>query len=354
MRASIEQLDKNFKVLAADKETDWYDIRELGVEGRGWHETETFYDRLPAKAKALVRPDVWTLSRHSAGMAARFLTDAPKISARWTLRNNMLSMHHMPSTGVAGLDLYLEEQERWRWIGVGIPTQFPDNETAVANVPGGTLRHFLLYLPLYNGVEAVAIGLKSGSKLAAAPAWPQQRKPICFYGTSITQGGCAARPGMAYPALIGRHLRYPTINLGFSGNGPMDLEMAPLLGELDVAAYVLDGLPNMAPEMVAERAAPFVRTLRQARPTVPIVLVENVTGQNTLLGNGPFRSKKNDLLQAAFRQLTAEGVPALYYQPGGDLLGQDMESTVDGCHPTDLGFHRLALGLEPLLKAILV
>src|SRR5205085_2015483 len=137
-------------------------------------------------------------------------------------------------------------------------------------------REFLLYLPLYNGVSSVEIGIAKGSTLAKGPARPPERqKPIVFYGTSITQGGCASRPGMVHTAILGRRLDRPVINLGFSGSGRMEPAMATLLAELDPAVYVLDCLPNMSAAEVAERMEPFVRTLRKAHPRTPIVMAED-------------------------------------------------------------------------------
>src|ERR1017187_7975974 len=139
-----------------------------------------------------------------------------------------------------------------------------------------TRREYLLYLPLYNGVEEVKIGVPPEAKFESALPRPAGLKPIVFYGTSIVQGGCASRPGMAYPAILGRRLDRPQINLGFSGNAWSEPEVAQLLAELDPAAYVLDPLPNMKEEWVVPRLARFVEILRGAHPKTPIVLVENV------------------------------------------------------------------------------
>ena len=168
----------------------WYDTRHLDVEGKGWTDANSFYDRLPAKAEAVVRGPVWNLSHHSAGMCVRFVTDANEIQARWELRSKSLAMPHMPATGVSGLDLYVKGKGgKWRWLAVGRPVQFPVNSvTLVKDIPEGT-REYLLYFPLYNGVLSVEIGIPKGSTLRKAAPYPKDCKPIVFYGTSITQGG---------------------------------------------------------------------------------------------------------------------------------------------------------------------
>ncbi len=333
----------------------WVDVRDWGVEGRGWQETERFYDRLPSKAKGKVRPPVWDLSRHSAGMAVRFESDATALSARWELLSNGLAMSHMPASGVSGLDLYArDEQGRWRWLGVGRPESAPRAQAQlIAGLPAGR-RAFLLYLPLYNGVQSVELGLDP--KATVKPLRPRKTKPMVFYGTSIVQGGCASRPGMAYTAILGRRLDRAHINLGFSGNGPMDLEVAELMAELDPCVYVIDALPNMALEQVAERTEPFVRALRKGRPTTPLVLVEDRTWTNAALvpAHRQHHAAMRAALKAAVARLVAAGVQGLHVAPGEPLLGDDGEATVDGSHPTDLGFARMADALEPILKPLVV
>ncbi|MBM4035055.1 MAG: hypothetical protein FJ291_25205 [Planctomycetes bacterium] len=331
----------------------WHDIRDWGVQGKGWGETERFYDRLPARARGKVRPPVWDLSRHSAGMAVRFESDATALWARWTLLSNGLAMSHMPASGVSGLDLYAQdEQGCWRWLGVGRPEAAPRAQAQlIAGLPAGR-RAFTLYLPLYNGVESVEIGLDPPAIARPLPA--RRTKPIVFYGTSIVQGGCASRPGMAYTAILGRRLDRAVVNLGFSGNGPMDIEVAELMAELDPCVYVIDALPNMSLEQVGERTEPFVRTLRRGRPATPIVLVEDRTWTNAALlpAHRQHHAAMRAALKATVARLTAAGVPALHVAPGEPLLGDDGEATVDGSHPTDFGFARMADALEPILKPL--
>jgi hypothetical protein len=145
------------------------------------------------------------LSRDSAGMAFRFVTDAVSIAARWDIISANLSLQHMPASGVSGLDLYVKEAGRWRWLGFGWAKQKGENTHLLVS---GTLRpgtrEYLLYLPLYNGVHRVEIGLPPSAQFTPAPPYPANVKPIVFYGTSITQGGVASRAGMAYPAILGQ------------------------------------------------------------------------------------------------------------------------------------------------------
>ena len=335
----------------------WYDLRKYGIEGKGWTDTKAYYDRLPASAEKIVREKVWTLSRQSSGLCFRFITDAESIGARWNLINAELSTVHMPSTGVSGLDLYVKEGTRWRWLGFGRAGRVGENMRLLTNGklrPGR--REYLLYLPLYNGVSKVEIGLPPTAEFLPAPDYPAGTKPIVFYGTSITQGGVASRPGMAYPSILGRGLGLPIVNLGFSGNGQAEPEMAALLAELDPAVYVLDPLPNLSPKQVTERMPVLVQTLRRAHPQTPIVLVESilyVDGPYVEEGRGRRCRESNAALAAIYEGLKADGDDRVLYIKAQDLLGADGEDTVDGTHPTDLGFFRMAKGMEPTLRAAL-
>ncbi|MEO6811126.1 MAG: SGNH/GDSL hydrolase family protein, partial [Isosphaeraceae bacterium] len=227
--------------------------------------------------------------------------------------------------------------------------------TLVSGLPEGT-REYLLYLPLYNGVTSLEIGVPEGCTLKKAEDRPEDRcKPVVVYGTSITQGGCASRPGMVYTAILGRRFDRPFINLGFSGNGRMEPEMADLLAELDPAVYVLDCLPNMNAQLVTERVEPFVRTLRKSHPDTPIVLAEDRTYANAFLLPERRQANTNNraALHAAYDRLIADGVTGLHYLPGEAQQGVDGEGTVDGSHATDLGFYRMAQVFGDLLAPLL-
>ena len=333
----------------------WHDARELGVEGKGWAETKHFYDRWPAGAEAKLRGAVWSLGEDSAGLAVRFVTDATSISVRWTLRRERLAMAHMPASGVSGVDLYVKAKGKWHWLGSGRPDKYPTEEKSLAAHMQPGRREYLLYLPLYNGVEEVKIGVPQEAEFEPATPRPEGLKPIVFYGTSIVQGGCASRPGMAYPAILGRRLERPQINLGFSGSAWGEPEVAQLLAGLDPAVYVLDPLPNMKEEWVGPRLERFVEILRGAHPKTPIVLVENIAyPDGDLVGpRGERYTKANARLRELCQRLVRAGDKHLLYVPAEGLIGADSEGTVDGTHPTDLGFMRMADAIEPALRRAL-
>jgi len=334
----------------------WHDVRRWGVEGRGWSDTARYFDRFPSRAEKTVPPAVWGLSRHSAGMLVRFETDSAAIHARYELLNANLALPIMPATGVSGLDLYArDERGREKWVGVARPTA-KTMQVQLANgidpLPGGGLRQYTVYLPLYNGTETLEIGVDPKAKFR--PVAPRLERPVLFYGTSIMHGASASRPGMAIPAIIGRRLGLPTINLGFSGNGRMDEAVVALLAELDPAIYAIDCLPNMTPEQVAERTEPLVRRLRQARPDTPILLVEDRTFTNAgfFKNTTTQHTARRAALRKAYDRLRAEGVRRLGYLEGAALLGDDGEAATDGSHPSDLGFVRYADAYEAAFRRL--
>jgi hypothetical protein len=339
----------------AQDKTEWRDVTEWGVEGRGWtdHERKRWFDRFPAKAEGKVTKAVWNLSRHSAGMMVRFKTDANTIRAKWKLLSSRLGMPHMPPSGVSGLDLYARDAKgQWRWTAATKPNKQAMETTLLSGIVPG-MREYALYLPLYNGTESLEIGVSKGAKFESLA--PRKAKPLVFYGTSITHGACASRPGLAHPAILGRRLDMPVINIGFSGNGRMHKEVGDLMVEVDAACYVIDCLPNLQPAAVTERCVPLVKQLRKARPDTPIVLVEDRRFANSwiLPAKSKFHDENQAALQKAYKELQAAGVKKLHYLSGDLLLGDDTEGTTDGSHPNDLGFFRQADAFEPVLRQAL-
>lgn len=333
-------------------ELAWHDVQEWGLEGRGFSDTEKYFDRLPARAKGVVREAVWSLSRHSAGMMVLFRTDATAIDVDHLVTSANLALPHMPATGVSGLDLYARDtDDNWRWVAVTRPNAQHMKTQIVSGLRPG-LREYAMYLPLYNGTESLKIGVPQGSVFQPMV---RDQKPIVFYGTSITHGACASRPGMAHPAILGRRLDRPTINLGFSGNGKLEAEVGQFLVELKPAVYVLDCLPNMVAAEITERTAPMVSQLRAADPNVPIVLVEDRTYPASWIR--PSQQQRNDssrsAFKAAYQALLKDGVQKLFYVDGESLLASDRDDTTDGSHPSDLGFFNQANAIEPALRAAL-
>ena len=200
-------------------ELKFYDVKQLIADGNavmiGQGEKpdadSCYYYRIPNRLKGIVRKDLWELGCDGAGIAIRFSTDAQCIGARWTLTYNF-GMAHMAYTGIKGMDLYVFDRDKeWKFAGTAFPNGKNSASVFVRKMYGGK-KEYMIYLPLYDGVEKMEIGIDSSSTIyAPSGALVEGKLPILFYGTSITQGGCVSRPGMAYPAIIERKLGVPTI-----------------------------------------------------------------------------------------------------------------------------------------------
>ena len=250
------------------------------IEGQAWPgSVESRYDRLPASAQKNVRRAVWNLSKQSAGLLIRFWSNSTNIKVRYKV-GLRLDMPHMPSTGVSGVDLYAKNSDgKWLWcrgnysFGDTVKYDFKDINPKEEHHDLG--REYRLYLPLYNSVEWLEIGVPEDALFEPLPLRPEN--PIVMYGTSIAQGACASRPGMAWTNILERKMDSPLVNLGFSGNGLLEKELISLLSSIDAKIYILDCLPNLVRfplEDVRQRILTSVRNLRKSRPSVPILLRE--------------------------------------------------------------------------------
>ncbi len=229
-------------------------------------------------------------------------------------------------------------------------------ECSLFDRAGPALRNFTLNFPLYQGVEEVSVGLDAGARVLPPPPFALDR-PVVVYGTSITQGGCASRPGMAWTNILSRRLNVEFINLGFSGSGKGEPEVAATIAEIpNPACFILDYEGNAGLEGLKRTFPTFIRILREAHPGVPILAVSRT----------PFAGDR--FIERSLRGTDGSaGIPArrdrrtaprrrrrIFFQDGGELLGEDFEEcTVDGVHPTDLGFMRIANGLTPVVRGIL-
>ena len=331
----------------------WFDATQWPVEGKGWTETNRYFCRIPADAEGSVTESVKGLAQDSAGMLVRFRTDADTISVKYKLYSATLAMAHMPATGVSGLDLYAFTNNKWNWVACTMPKQQESTDTLISGLGQG-MRDYLLYLPLYNGVDTLSIGVPEGSEFHAVA--PRPEKPIVYYGTSIAQGGCCSRPGNCYTAMLGRRFDWPVLNLGFSGSARMEPEVAQMMARLDPLLYVLDPVPNMNPGLIDERAVNFIKILRNAHPETPILMVDGRRYSNFHIrpSVADHCQKMTDAYRRAFDTLIAEGDKNLYWLGNENQTGEslDFDATMDSSHLNDLGMFRMTDALEAAIRPI--
>ena len=329
-------------------ELKYVDARNLMLINQGYDNTELYYSRLPEDMKPHTRKAVWDLGLNSAGLAVRFSTDSRAIGIRWTLLNHFI-MHHMAGTGIRGIDLYrLDENDHWQYIGTAIPNGKDTTKTQmVVSAMDGRDHDYMAYLPLYDGVTKVEIGVTKDARIDmphSARLVKGAEKPIVFYGTSITQGGCASRPGMVYTSIISRALQKECINLGFSGNARMDKALAEMVARIDADQYVIDCLPNCTLKVMQDSAWYFLTYLGKKRPDAPIYMVEHIWFSHASVNKDVHDqiAEKNAYWHELYLKLRKEGYDNFRYIPADNLTGPDGEGAVDGCHQTDLGFLRMS------------
>lgn len=342
------------QVLAIRAQITYYDASMFSLLGKRVEHTSNRYYRLPDSLKNVSRPPVWNLSCNSAGMAIRFRTNSRNISAKWELLFDN-RMNHMSDTGVKGLDLYCLEGTQWRFVNSGRPSGKVNEKTIVANMEPKE-REFMLYLPLYDGIVSLQIGVDSSAVISKPQVGlPIRQKPVVFYGTSILQGACASRPGMAHTNIISRKLNREIINLGFSGNAMLDLEIARVMADMDAGVFVLDFVPNASVEQMNERAETFYRIIREKHPDVPVIFIEDPVFPHTRYDRRVAKEveRKNKTINEIFQTLKRKGEKHIYFISSKNMLGQDGEATVDGIHFTDLGMMRYVDLVCPVIKRVL-
>ena len=333
------------------------------IEGQAWpEENGQPYSRLPARAQKGVSAEVWNLSQQSAGLMIRFKTTAERIIIRYQITGAQ-AMPHMPATGASGIDLYAVDATGTLLWCAGkyafkdtVQYTFSDLKPERA---GATGTEYRLYLPLYNTVRWLEVGVPSSDSLVPLPV--RKKQPIVVYGTSIAQGACASRPGMAWTAILSRRLDMPLINLGFSGTGRLDPAVTKLITELPARVFVLDCLPNLTggkppftETEIYNRLIAAVKQLRTEHAQTPIILTDHFGYTDAPINpiKRALYKTMNKINHQAYSDLVKQGVRSLYLLPI-EQLQQDGDTMVDGTHPSDLGMMRYAAAYEALIRKIL-
>lgn len=329
------------------------------IQGQGWPgELKGSFKRLPPRAQEQIRPAVWQLSQNSAGLSIRFYSNAPQIIVRYHVTGGY-SMPHMPTTGVSGIDLYATDmngQELWcagnYSFGDTISYTFKNLTYSQSGSKG---YEYTLYLPPYNTVDWLRIGVPENSSFGYVPCG--REKPIVVYGTSIAQGACASRPGMIWTSILGRRTDNPLINLGFSGNGKLEPSVISLLTELDASLFVLDCMPNLTGESIdktEQLLKDAVLQIRAKHPQTPILLTEHDGYGNWRTSESQENSFKNVNIASrkAYDALCSQKIPHLYYLSNQEI-NMPQEGMVDGVHATDYGMIHYANAYEKKIREIL-
>ncbi|MCH5215315.1 MAG: SGNH/GDSL hydrolase family protein [Muribaculaceae bacterium] len=341
------------------QELKYYEATQYPLLGKPIDDSasERYYMRLPDSIQGKIeRPYLYTLGSNTAGMAIRFRTASPIIGAKWKSVYQTL-MNHQTPVGSRGLDLYTleDDSKTWTFVNTARPNLWNAvTETVIINNMEPKMREYMLYLPLYDGVDSLYIGINS-EYTVEQPAidLPKREKPIIFYGTSILQGGCANRPGMAHTNILERWLNRETINLGFSGMGQLDLPVAHVIANItNPGMVVLDMVPNVSVAQMDTLLVSFYNIIRTAHPDVPMLFIEDPEFPHCRFDKAARNDvdTKNACLKKHFEYLKKSGEKNIYYLDGKNVIGNDAEATVDGLHFTDLGFMRFSEILYPIIN----
>ena len=337
-------------VAAADSKWSYTKATALTLTGKV-KETKRSFHRLDTADYPALPVAVKNLLTNASGIAVSFTTNSSAISAKWCVSNkNPLS--NLTAIANKGLDLYIKKDGKWQFAGVGRPSADCNEDVLVKNMDLSE-KECLLYLPLYDEIDQVEIGVDKNATIAASVT--PFKKLILVYGSSIVQGASASRPGLAYPARLSRETGLNFLNFGFSGSAKMEASVADMVASIPADAYILDCVPNSSPEEIKERTANFVSVIRKHRPQAPIIVIPSIVREHGHFDQeaGKYGRDQNAAIAAEVELLQQQGVKDLYFINPSHLLGQDHEGTIDGTHPNDIGFDRMLQQLQPEIMIIL-
>ncbi len=343
---NISEIDRNFHIETSLSlpGVRFYDVLQPPFALHGLTVEDGAFCRMPGRTARAVNDGVAQLYLNTAGGRVRFCTDSPYVAVHARMRG-VGKMPHFALTGSAGFDLYADNAYAGTFVP---PFDLTDGYESVVYLPGKRMRTVEINFPLYSGVAAVYVGLADSAAVEAATPYAHP-VPAVYYGSSITQGGCASRPGCAYQALLSRWFSVDHINLGFSGSARGEDAMAAYLAGLEASLFVCDYDHNAptADHLAATHERLF-RAVREKHPALPVIFLSRPKRRLT-----PDEVLRRDVVRATFDRARAAGDANVYFLDGPALTAfAGDEGTVDDCHPTDLGFYSMAKALSPIFAEI--
>ena len=356
MSKNIEEIDKNFAVPTdvSDIDADYYDVREAPFKVYGLYDykNEPEFKRLPDEIGQNVNEGVAVLYKETAGGRVRFSTDSDVVILK-AVMGKPHGFPHMPRTGAAGFDLYIDDPENGsRYHRTFVPPfDFEGGYASKIRLHGGKKpRYITVNFPLYNTVKDVFIGVRKGSSVGEGLGY-RNEKPVIYYGSSITQGGCASRPGNCYQNIISRRMGLDYVNLGFSGSGRAEDSIVEYMASLPMCAFVSDydhNAPNA--EHLKNTHLKMYKKIRENNPTVPYIMLSRYDfdcayDENIL---------RRDVIYETYRYARQNGDENVYYIDGASVFRGPYEDmcTVDTTHPNDYGFYLMADAIESEIRWI--
>ncbi len=344
----LTKIDKNFAVQNEIDRTGlhFYDVEEAPFRVYGVKLDNGCYRRLPEAVAAATSEGVLGLHANTSGGRVRFVTDSPRIAIHASM-SGIYQSPHFTFAGKCGFDVYQDGVYRKTFMP---PVDMKDGFESVIETRLSEKAEILIHFPLYANVKHLYIGIEEGSVLEPAAEYAITT-PVVYYGSSITQGGCASRPGNAYQNIQSRFLDFDHINLGFSGSAKAEDAMIDYINGLEMSAFVYDYDHN-APtaEYLAKTHERMFKRIREAHPTLPILMLSRPQPN---LWN-PDDAARLEIVRRTYENALAAGDQNVYFITGQDLMADvKNEGLVDGVHPNDAGFVSMARAMLPVLKKML-
>ncbi|NGP44968.1 hypothetical protein G4V62_08350 [Bacillaceae bacterium SIJ1] len=334
----------------------WFDPKQdpFQVSGFAWLTEEGIYRRFPRNPTEKLPDSVDQLANCTSGGQIRFQTDAQRVAIQVQL-SGKADMDHMTAVGQCGFDMYIGAPGNQRFVAAARPPlddTFYESTLVDLKARREEVIDVTLNFPLYQGVEEVKVGLDEGAEVTEPTPYHSDKR-VLFYGTSITQGGCASRPGMSYTNLLSRRIPLEMINLGFSGSGKGEKEVALVIRGIErPGCLVIDYEANVDAERYKKTLYPFIKLYREIHPQIPILVISRIRYANefTAEQHEDFLKRRN-YAEKTVAYLQAEGDRHIAFLDGSTILGEHWhECTVDGVHPNDYGFMRMADEIEGALR----
>ncbi|MBR2021465.1 MAG: hypothetical protein IJ939_03425 [Clostridia bacterium] len=339
----ISSVDKNLKVETEIKKDGikFYDVLEAPFKVYGVFHDGKIFRRMPDDIAETVSPGVHYGSQYSAGGRVRFRTNSPYVAIN--VKGTLGRLPQMAFTGCRGFDLYNGTD----YVNSFVPPL--DGGTGYESVIefGNTEeKEITINMPLYSIINEIYVGLDENATISA-PTEYRVSTPVVYYGSSITQGGCASRPGTCYQGYITRRFDCDHINLGFSGNAKGEVEIAEYIASLDMSLFVYDYDHNSpSVEHLKETHERLFKIVREKHPGLPVIIMSK---PKPVYDNSGM--KRLEVIRKTYENAKAAGDKNVYFIDGRDLCKLcGNEGTVDGCHPTDFGFASMAATLGDLIE----
>lgn len=348
---SIAEIDKRLAVETKVEREGlcFFDAEDAPFKVYGVFREGEKFRRIPEALAKEVNEGVYGLHANTAGGRVRFVTDSPYVVIKAKIRPS--KMPHFAFSGSCGFDMFSEYDGDVRYGGTFMPPIDIEDwyESVQDHVNGSQERVVTINFPLYSDVYKLYIGLKEGSVLEEAPAYKVE-KPVVSYGSSITQGGCASKPGSSYQSILSRKFNTDYINLGFSGSGRAEDNIVNYIKNLEMSVFIMDYDHNApTPEYLESTHNKMFKAIREAQPNLPIIIMPR---PKYYLNRDDQR--RHEIIYATYQEALAGGDQNVYFISGHDLMAiVEDNGTVDNCHPTDSGFFSMAKAIEPVLGEIL-